>query len=156
MGRKDLSAGTWGSFGERAARSLAAPTTKGQTDDGTAGEMADRATAAAAPPEPASRAVARVDGPPPPGEDGPWAWVDLPDGAGTVRVRALRWVRSSSGAWALQASMPGWKAMTDWNRGGWEPEPVDEVHIVPGAQVRPIPGQDYTDLPRDADGGLVP
>ncbi|MGR6998681.1 hypothetical protein ACU686_12170 [Yinghuangia aomiensis] len=46
--------------------------------------------------------------------------------------------------------------MTDWTCGDWEPGPVDEVHVVPGAQVRPIPGQDYTDLPRDADSGLVP
>ncbi len=68
----------------------------------------------------------------------------------------MRWVRSSSGAWALQAPLPGWKAMPDWNRGEWGPGTVDEVHIVPGAQVRPTPGQDYSAIPREASGGLVP
>lgn len=38
----------------------------------------------------------------------------------------------------------------------WEPGPVDEVHVEPCAQVQPIPGQDYTGVPRDAGGGLVP
>ncbi|HSA52289.1 MAG TPA: hypothetical protein VLH10_19550 [Yinghuangia sp.] len=81
---------------------------------------------------------------------------DLPDGVGTVLVRAVRWVRSSSGAWALQATVPGWKAVTDWRRGGWEPGPVDEYHVVPGTRVRPSPGQDYSGLRRDGDGQLIP
>ncbi|UGQ12050.1 hypothetical protein LO772_00070 [Yinghuangia sp. ASG 101] len=147
MGRKDLTAGSWGSFAERAARSLAAPAPRIE---------AAHAAAADASPAPAPPAASAEAGPPAPAEGGPWAWMDLPDGAGTVVVRAVRWVRSSSGAWALQVTAPGWKAMTDWIGGGWEPGPVDEYHVVPGTRVRPIPGQDYTGLCHDDDGRLVP
>lgn len=144
MGRKDLSAGTWGTFGERAARALA-----------------ERAEATDPAPGPTTNALPAptpgpAGGPTPPAEGGPWAWMDLPGGAGTVVIRAVRWVRSSSGAWALHATAPSWKAMTDWADGGWEAGPVEEYHVIPGTQVRPIPGQDYTGLERDDHGRLVP
>jgi hypothetical protein len=146
MGRKDLTAGTWGTFAERAARSLTERTPAAEPDP-----LPEQH------PLPHPEAPEPGDGPTPPAEGGPWAWMDLPGGAGTVVVRAVRWVRSSSGAWALHATAPSWKAMTDWaGDGGWEAGPVEEYHVVPGTRVRPIPGQDYSSLDRDDDGRLVP
>ncbi|UGQ10449.1 hypothetical protein LO772_26900 [Yinghuangia sp. ASG 101] len=141
MGRKDLTADTWGTFAERAARSVTTPTPTPETTVGSP-----------APPPPPGLPSAG----PPPAEGGPWAWMDLPDGVGAVVVRAVLWVRSSSGAWVLQVTAPDRKAITDWVAGGWEPGPVDEYCVFPGTRVRPIPGQDYSGLRRDGDGQLIP
>lgn len=126
MGRKDLTAGSFGSFGERAARTLAA----------------------AAREQPAPR-----DGPDdadtlPPGP-GPWVRVRLPEHTGTLVMRAVRWRRSTSGAWALVVAAPQWHAIADWTgEGGWEPGPAEGYQVAPADHVTPIPGQDYGRLPR--------
>jgi len=111
---------------------------------------ATRARAAAntlATPDPTPAPESPAPGPAPPeGEDGPWVWVRHPQGRGIALCRAVEWVRTVSGAWALRVDLPVWASHSV--PGGVEVGDAQAFQLAPTDAVITIPGQDYRTLSR--------
>ena len=108
-----------------------------------------RAAAANAPATPDATPTPEppVQGPAPPeGEDGPWVWIRHPQGRGVALCRAVEWVRTASGAWALRVDLPVWASHSV--PGGVEVGDAQAFQLAPTDAVITIPGQDYRTLSR--------